>query len=76
VHPERGIEQLQAEHGDHEDCAENLARLALGEPAIDPGEDGADEQEIEHCKDEQGDGCPEEKGRPGSGYARKEAERA
>ena len=58
--PDGGIEQLHAEHEDHENSAKNLAGFALGEPAVDPCKDGADEQEVECGENEQGDGCKEE----------------
>ena len=45
-----GIEALRHEREDEDDASEDFARAALRHPALDPGEDGAREQDIEEDK--------------------------
>jgi len=55
-----GVEDLGSEGEEQEDGGDDFAGAALGEPALDPGEDGAGEKEIEEDEEGEGESGPEE----------------
>ena len=66
---EGDVEKLEAEHGDEEDAHEDLAGLALGEPAVEPEEDHAEEEEDGEIEEEEGERGGGEKGGLGDACA-------
>ena len=73
---QRWIQQLQAQQEDHEQRAHNLPRLALREPAVDPGKDGAHHQDVEGRKSRQRQCRPGKELRPRHRDAHQDAQAA
>src|SRR4051812_18044375 len=71
-----GPDELKAQHEKDEEHAENLAGAALGQPALNPGENHLHEDHVEHreCKYQQE--RPGKKRRAGEGDADKDSQQA
>ncbi len=54
------IENLSSEGEEEEDGGNDFAGAALGEPALDPGEDGAGKEKVEEDEQGEGEDGPEE----------------
>src|SRR5580704_1400997 len=70
----QGADQLKAQHHQDEEYSHDFASTALGQPALEPGEDRLHQDEVEQREGEHHQQRPGKKKRPGDAGAEKNSE--
>ena len=69
VRGDQGPDQLKTQDKEKEDDAQDFARPSLGQPALQPGEQHASQNDVHESESEKHDGRPGEQARPGDADA-------
>src|SRR5579875_1797506 len=69
-----GVQKFECEDDGEESYGENFAGFALSEPALNPGKDGAGQQDVEDREKRERKQRGKKQARPGDGYSDEDAE--